>query len=84
MTFYQFDRILTCLFFFLARLRLSAQYSIIKILRRCYGDGLAKKVHKFKKSDFKYRKTKLNMEFIQSCKKEKLIPQFLKFKRVNK
>ena len=66
------------------RLRLSAQYSITKVLRRCYGDGLAKKVHKFKKSDFKYRKNLLNMESVQLCKKEKLIPQFLKFKKVNK
>ena len=71
-------------FLFLARLRFPDQDSIIKILRRCYGDGLVKKVQKFEKFDFKYRKALLDLEFLQSCKKEKLIPKFLQFKVANK
>ena len=74
-------RIITYVFLFLARLRFPAQDSIIKILRSCYGDGLVKKVRKF---DFKYRKALLDLEFLQSCKKEKLIPKFLQFKVANK
>ena len=66
------------------RLRFPAQDSIIKILRRRYGDGLVKKVRKLEKSDFKYRKALLDFEFLQSCKKEKLIPTFLQFKVANK
>ena len=62
--------IITYVFLFLARLRFPAQDSIITILRRRYGDGL---VEKF---DFKYRKALLDLEFLQSCKKEKLIPKF--------
>ena len=69
---------------FLARLRFPAEDSIIKILRRRYGDGLVKKVRKFEKFDFKYRKALLDLEFLQSCKKEKLIPKFLQFKVANK
>ena len=53
---------------------------IIKILRRRYGDGLVKKVRKFEKFDFKYWENLLDLKFLQSCKKEKLIPTFLQFK----
>ena len=65
-------------------LRFPAQDSIIKILRRRYGDDLVKKVLKLEKFDFKYTKALLDMEFLQSCKKEKLIPKFLQFKVANK
>ena len=75
-------RIITYVFLFLARLRFPAQDSIIKLLRRRYGDCL--KVRKFERFDFKYRKALLNLEFLQSCKKEKLIPKFLQFKVANK
>ena len=77
-------RIITYVFLFLARLRFPAQDSIIKILRRRYGDGLVKKVQKFEKFDFKYRKALLDLEFLQSWKKDKLIPKFLQFKVLNK
>ena len=69
--------IITYVLLFLARLRFPAQDSIIKILRRCYGDGLVKKVRTFEKFDFKYRKALVDLEFLQSCKKEKLSPKFL-------
>ena len=77
-------RIITYVFLFLGRLRLPAQDSIIKILRRRYGDCLVKKVRKLEKFDFKYRNALLDLEFLQSCKKEKLIPKFLQLKVTNK
>ena len=77
-------RIITYMFLFLARLRFPAQDSIIKVLRRRYGDGLVKKVWKLEKFDFKYRKALLDLEFLQSRKREKLIPKFLQFKVANK
>ena len=77
-------RIITYIFLFVARLRFPAQDSIIKILRRHYGDGLVKKVRKFEQFDLKYRKALLDLEFLQPCKKEKLIPKFLQFKVGNK
>ena len=77
--------IITYVFLFLARIRFPAQDLIIKILRRCYGDGLVKKVRKFEKFNFKCRKALLDLlEFLQSCRKEKLIPKFLQFKVANK
>ena len=76
--------IITYVFLFLKRLRFLAQDSIIKILQRRYGDGLVKKVWKLEKFDFKYRKALPDLEFLQSCKKEKLIPKFLQFKVANK
>ena len=41
---------------------------------------MVKKVHKFEKFDFKYRKALLYLKLLQSCKKVKLIPKFLQFK----
>ena len=52
-------RIITYAFLFLARLRFPAQDSIIKILRRRYGDGLIKKVWKFEK----FHSSSLSMVF---------------------
>ena len=62
--------IITYMFLFLARLRLPAQDSIIKVLRRRYGDGLVKKVRKLEKFDFKYRKALLDLKFLQSRKRK--------------
>ena len=45
---------------------------------------MVKKVQKFEKFGFKYRKTLLGLEFLQPCKKEELIPKFLQFKVANK
>ena len=39
---------------------------------------------RFENFDFKYRKALLVLEFLQSCKKEKLILKFLQFKLANK
>ena len=72
------------MFLFLARLRFPAQDSIIKILRRRYGHGLIKKIQKLEKFDFKCKKTLPNLEFLQSCNKENLIPKLLQFKVANK
>ena len=77
-------RIITYVSLFLARLRFPAEDSIIKILQRRSGDDLVKKVRKFQKFDFKYRKALLDLEFLHSSKKEKLIPKLLQFKVANK
>ena len=61
-------RIITFLFLFLTRLRFPAQDSIIKILQRHHGE--------LEKFDFKYRKYLLDLEFLQSGKKEELISKF--------
>ena len=50
----------------------------------CYGDGLVNKIRKFEKFDIKYREALLDLKFLQSCKKEKLILKFLQFKVANK
>ena len=56
----------------------------MKILRRRSGDGLVKNVWKFEKFEFKYRQALLDLESLQSCKKENLIPKFSQFKVANK
>ena len=57
-------RIIIYVFLFLARLKFPAPESIIKISRRCYDDGLVKKVRKFEKFDFKCRKALLDLELL--------------------
>ena len=41
---------------------------------------MVKKVQKFEKFDFKYRKALLYLKLLQSCKKAKLIPKLLQLK----
>ena len=45
---------------------------------------LVKKVQKIERFNFKYRKTILDLECLQSCKKEKFMPNWLQFKVANK
>ena len=67
---------------FTLNMLLDIDYRVVSCLH--YSDGLVKKVRKLEKFDFKYRKALLDLEFLQSRKKEKLIPKFLQFKVANK
>ena len=51
------------MFLFLAKLRVSVQDPIIKILQRRYGDRSVTKVWKLAKFDFKNIKALLDLEF---------------------
>ena len=77
-------RIVALVFLFLVRCRFPAKKSIIDILRKRYGENLVKNVKKLEKLDFKLKEATLDLEFLQSCKKQNVIPKFLKFKVANK
>ena len=76
--------ITTNVFLILERLKFPAQDSTIKISQKCCGGDFVKEVQKLEKFDFKYRKALLDLEFLQSCKKKKLISKSLQFKVANK
>ena len=53
--------------------------SIAYILRSRYGNSLVKEVRKFEKIDYKLRKCKLDMVFLETFLENKTIPKFLNF-----
>ena len=77
-------RVITLVFLFLVRCRFPTQFSIINILRKRYGKNLFKSVRKLEKLDFKHKTAQLDLEFLQTCKKNNIIPKFLRFKLANR
>ena len=77
-------KIVALVFLLLVRCRFQAKKSIIDILRKRYGENLVKNVRKFEKLDFKHKKATLDLDFLHSCKKQNVIPKFLKLKVANR
>ena len=77
-------RIVALVFLFLVRCRFPAKKSIIDILWKRYSENLVKNVRKLEKLDFKHKKATLDLDFLHSCKKQNVIPKFLKFKVANR
>ena len=82
--FFGMIRVITLVFLFLVRCRFPAQLSIISVLRKRYGDTVVKQVRKFEKLHFKCKKALLDLQFLQICKNQNVIPNFLKFKSANR
>ena len=72
------------IFLFLVRLWFSRHLSTIKVLRKRYGDVIVRKVIEFEKLDFKYRKVLLDIDFLNTWLKNKIIPKFVQFLVSNK
>ena len=72
-------RVITLVFLFLVRCRFPTQFYIISTLQKRYGVNLVKSVRKLEKSDFKHKKAYLDLEFLRACKKNNVIPNFLRF-----
>ena len=72
------------IFLFLVRLRFPRHLSTIKVLRKRYGDVIVRKVREFEKLDFKYRKVLLDIDFLNTCLKNNIIPKFIQFRVSNK
>ena len=77
-------RVITLVFLFLVRCRFPTQFSIISTLQKRYSENLVKSVRKLEKLDFKHKKVQLDLEFLQTCKKNNIIPKFLRFKLANR
>ena len=70
---------------FILRLRFPPGVSIATILKRRYKDnGSLSAFRKFQRLDFKLRKAKLDLKFLEECKRSSVIPTFLNFKVSNR
>ena len=74
--FFGMIRVITLVFLFLVRCRFPVQLSIISVLGKRYGDTVVKQVRKFEKLDFKYKIASLDLQFLQMCKSQNVIPNF--------
>ena len=77
-------RVAVLVFLFLARIRFPRNESIASIVRKRYSGEILKTIRKFEKVDYKFRKAKLDINFLIKCQRENVIPNFLKFRLANK
>ena len=76
-------KVISLVFLFMIRIRFPADKSTAYILRSRYVNTLVKEVRKFEKIDYKLRKCKLDVVFLETCLENKIIPKFLNFRVSN-
>ena len=69
---------------FIIRLRFPWSQSIADVIRKRYADKALKNVKKFERLDHQVRKCQLDIEFLNTCHKYNVIPNFLQFRVTNK
>ena len=79
-----FLKAVSIIFLFLVSLRFPRHLSTIKVLRKRYGDVIVRKVREFEKLDFKCKKVLLDIDFLNTCLKNNIIPKFVQFRDSNK
>ena len=72
--------LLTLAICFILRLRFPTGSSITRILRRRYGNPVVLIFRKFEKANYKLKKCRADLSFLNECQLNKLYPNFLKFK----
>ena len=72
------------MFLFIIRLRFPRNQSIADVIRKRYGGKALKNVRKFERLDYQVRKCQLAIEFLNTCHKYNVIPNFLRFCVTNK
>ena len=65
-------------------IRIPREKLIVDIIRNRYGEAYVRKVRRFEKCDFKLRKSHLDLRFLLDCKKNGVIPNFLRVKLTNR
>ena len=76
-------RVFAYVLLFVIKCRFPANKSIAEIVRGRYNGTTLKKIRRLERLDFKIRKCILDIEFLQTCLENNLIPKFLKFKVTN-
>ena len=79
-----FVKVIGLIFLFIIRLLFLKSYSIPDIIRKRYGDKVLKDVRKLEKTDLKLRKCQLDLDFLNLCRDNNVIPNFLNFRMANK
>lgn len=77
-------RVLTLIFLIINRCRFHKERSIADTIRKRYGPRIVRYMRRLEKVDFKVRKKKLDITFLEACITNKIIPTFLKFKTANR
>ena len=72
--------LISSVFILLTILRFPSKRSIAEVLRKKYGDRNLKLVKKFKKTNIKYKKTLLDLQFLKICEDYNVILTFLLLK----
>ena len=73
-------RVLSMVFLFIVRLRFPSDKLIANVTRSRCNDEIVKQIRRFGKLHFKIRKNETDLDFLQSCQQNNLIPNFLNFK----
>ena len=71
-------------FYVCCKTKFPVKHSIVYVLRKRYGKILAKNVRNIEKYDFKYKKAKLDVDFLLTCVEKYIISKFLRFKVANR
>ena len=69
--------------FYLIKLRFPRNKGFVEVLKHRYGPSALQQFRLFERLDFKLRKAKLDLDFLQTCKRHETIPRFLHFKVYN-
>ena len=78
-----FVKILSFIYLFLIRIRFPSKESVASVVRRRYGDRVLSKIRKFEKVDFRCRKSRLDISFLEVCIENDIMPNFVKFRTAN-
>ena len=73
-------RVLSLVFLFIVQLRFPLDKLIANVIRSRYNDEIVKQIRRFEKLHFKIQKNETDLDFLQSCQQNNLIPKFLNFK----
>ena len=76
-------RVFAYVLLFVIKCRFPANKSVADIVCRRYGEGTLTKIRRIEKLDLKLRKCELDVEFLQICLDNNLVPNFVKFKVTN-
>ena len=76
-------KFVTILVLIFIRLNFPEGCSIAAIIRKRYGDDVLKDVRHYEKLDKRCRKLSLDIDFIETCLRNDVIPTFVRFKLVN-
>ena len=71
-------------FLFITPLCFPRSQSIADVIKKSYGDRGLNNVGKFERLDYQIRKCQVDIEFLNTCHKCNVIPNFLQFRVTNK
>ena len=77
------SRVFAYILLFVIKCRFPSSKSVANIIRDRYDENTLQKIRKLEKLDFKIRKCKLDIDYLETCIENNLRPKFLNFKVAN-